>query len=260
MNTESQKYVLVTGAARGIGRAVSEAFGQSGWHVFLLDHHEQALTEQMRRMQDLGYASSSLLADLHNEQHIVSAMKQAAKIAPKLDALINNAGIMSPRLPLTDMPVEHFDDVIAVNLRAPFLCVKYALPLLEKAKAPAVVNMASTRALMSEANTFPYSASKGGILALTHAMAVSLGPKIRVNAVSPGWIEVSDWQDGENRQVPIHSEADCAQHPVGRVGRPQDIAKACQFLCSNESGFITGTNLVIDGGMTVKMIYVENEE
>jgi NAD(P)-dependent dehydrogenase (short-subunit alcohol dehydrogenase family) len=120
----------------------------------------------------------------------------------------------------------------------------------KNAKGGAIVNIASTRALMSEPNSEAYAASKGGILSLTHALAVSLaGDHIRVNAISPGWIETGDY--GKLRQI------DHAQHPAGRVGKPDDIARACLYLCHDENDFITGTNIVIDGGMTRKMIYVE---
>lgn len=109
---------------------------------------------------------------------------------------------------------------------------------------------------MSEPDTEAYSASKGGLLALTHSMAVSLGPYgIRVNAVSPGWIETCDWQLSSRATLPQHSERDKKQHPVGRVGTPDDIAEACLYLTGPQSGFITGQNLIIDGGMTIRMIY-----
>jgi NAD(P)-dependent dehydrogenase (short-subunit alcohol dehydrogenase family) len=136
------------------------------------------------------------------------------------------------------------------------LCTKYALPLLEKSKAPAVLNISSTRAFMSEPDTFGYSASKGGLEALTHSLAISLADKrIRVNAIAPGWIETGPWEKQSKRYVPKHSQADREQHPVGRVGEPEDIAEATLFLCSEKAGFITGQHLIIDGGMTVKMIY-----
>jgi len=110
---------------------------------------------------------------------------------------------------------------------------------------------------MSEADSEAYAASKGGLLAMTHALAVSLGPAVRVNAISPGWIEVRDWQKRSRAETPVHTAEDAAQHPVGRVGKPEDIAQACLYLAAPEAGFITGVNLVIDGGMTIKMIYAE---
>lgn len=119
-----------------------------------------------------------------------------------------------------------------------------------------MVNIASTRAFMSEPGSEAYGASKGGLLALTHALAVSLGPLgIRVNAVSPGWIETSEWKAGGKAKPPELRPADHDQHPAGRVGRPEDVAAACLYLCSARAGFVTGTNVTVDGGMTRKMIY-----
>jgi NAD(P)-dependent dehydrogenase (short-subunit alcohol dehydrogenase family) len=130
-----------------------------------------------------------------------------------------------------------------------YVVARHTVPHMILAGRGAIINIASTRALMSEPDGEPYGASKGGVLALTHAMAISLGRhKIRVNAISPGWIHTTD--------DPLRPE-DHAQHPVGRVGRPEDVAAACVFLAApEESGFMTGQNLVLDGGMTVKMIYV----
>lgn len=137
--------------------------------------------------------------------------------------------------------------IISVNLSSVFLCTKYALPHLKK-KGGSIVNITSTRAHMSEPDTEAYSASKGGILALTHSLAVSLGPKVRVNCISPGWIETGDYSKLR--------KADHLQHPAGRVGRPEDIAEAVMFLSSDENGFITGVDLAVDGGMMRKMIYI----
>ena len=133
---------------------------------------------------------------------------------------------------------------------------KHASPWLER-DGGSVVNICSTRALMSKAGTEAYSASKGGLLALTHALAMSLGPRVRVNAVSPGWIEVSAWKKASRRSSPVLSERDHSQHPAGRVGKPDDIARMVLFLLAEENSFITGQNFVVDGGMTKRMIYVE---
>jgi len=126
----------------------------------------------------------------------------------------------------------------------------------DEAGEGAIINIASTRALMSEPDTESYSASKGGLAALTHALAISFGPEVRVNCISPGWIDVSAWQKHNRRRPEALSEADHEQHPAGRVGRVEDVAAMAVFLASEESGFITCQNFVVDGGMTKKMIYV----
>jgi NAD(P)-dependent dehydrogenase (short-subunit alcohol dehydrogenase family) len=172
----------------------------------------------------------------------------------RIDVLINNAAIMS-NAPPTELELADWNRVLATNLTGPFLCAKHAAPYLKRHRG-AIVNIASTRAFMSEANTEAYSASKGGLCALTHALAVSLGPAVRVNCVSPGWIETRPSRKKSRREIPQLSEADHLQHPAGRVGIPDDIAALVEFLVSDESGFITGANFMADGGMTRKMIYV----
>ena len=171
----------------------------------------------------------------------------------RLDLLVNNAGI-SANAPITELPLEAWNRVLAVNLTGMFLTVKYAAPYLRERRG-SIVNIASTRALMSEPNTEAYTASKGGVVSFTHALAVSLGPEIRANCISPGWIEVGDWQKSSRRRQPEHSDADRRQHPAGRVGKPDDIAAMIAFLASPDAGFLTGENIVIDGGITRKMIY-----
>jgi NAD(P)-dependent dehydrogenase (short-subunit alcohol dehydrogenase family) len=166
----------------------------------------------------------------------------------RLDAVVSNAGIMI-RKPIGALTLAEWNRVIDTNLTATFLLVRAAERALHKAKG-AIVTVASTRALMSEPNTESYSATKGGLVALTHALALSLGPDVRVNCVSPGWIETKD--HGALRQK------DHAQHPTGRVGKPQDIAEIVGWLIDAKcSGFVTGANFVVDGGMTRKMIYEE---
>ena len=135
-------------------------------------------------------------------------------------------------------------------------CWRQALPGL-RLRRGCIINISSTRAIQSEPHTEAYAAAKGGLLALTHALAVSLGPEIRVNAICPGWIETGPWQKTSRRRVPDHREVDRAQHPVGRVGEPADIAALVAFLAGPQCGFITGEPIVVDGGMTRKMIYAE---
>jgi NAD(P)-dependent dehydrogenase (short-subunit alcohol dehydrogenase family) len=143
-----------------------------------------------------------------------------------------------------------------VNLTGAFLCAKYAAPHLRK-NGGSIVNVASTRAFMSERHTEAYSASKGGLFALTHALAVSLGPEVRVNSISPGWIETSELRKRSARTPARLSAQDHSQHPAGRVGNAEDVAALALFLLDPGNSFVTGQNFVVDGGMTKKMIYVE---
>lgn len=236
---------VVTGGAQGIGRAITIYLQQKGFQVVVADVLEEAAS---------GLAGITFVkADVSKELEIQQLIQTTVEKFEGIDALVNNVGIGINK-PLTDLSLDEWNHVLAVNLTSIFLSTKYAAPYLKASKG-AVVNIASTRALMSEANTEAYSASKGGVVALTHALAISLGPDVRVNCVSPGWIETRDWQPV--KQEVKHSEEDKKQHPVGRVGQPNDIAAMVHYLLSEESGFITGQNFVIDGGMTKKMIYAE---
>lgn len=249
------RVALVTGGAQGIGRAISYRLAQEGYRVSIADTHRAAGAETVQFIHRQGGEAMFLPVDIAHEEQVVKWLNLTVEQFGSVDVLVNNAGIGRGGSMLT-LPMADFDRVLAVNVRGTFLCSRHAAAQMIRAGGGSIVNIASTRALMSEADTEAYSASKGAVLALTHAMAVSLGPYgIRVNAISPGWIETGDWQHSEAAVVPHHSELDRLQHPAGRVGRPDDIAEACVYLLDDRAGFITGQNLVIDGGMTVKMIY-----
>jgi NAD(P)-dependent dehydrogenase (short-subunit alcohol dehydrogenase family) len=235
------KVAIVTGGAQGIGRATA---------LYLQKKNYQVVTADIEPFEhpELHF----IKADVSSETDVQRLVQETVKKYGRIDALVNNVGIGISK-PISQLSLEEWNRVLAANLSSIFLCTKYAESYLRQAKG-AIVNIASTRALMSEANTEAYSASKGGVVALTHALAVSLAPDVRVNCVSPGWIETRDWQ--KEPQEVIHSEADKHQHLVGRVGQPNDIAAMVAYLLSQESSFITGQNFVIDGGMTKKMIYV----
>lgn len=249
------KTAAITGGAQGIGRAVALAFAKKGYRVSLIDVHKEAGLETIRMIRSHGGQAIFVAGDVSREADVGKWLHLTVQELGSVDVLINNAGIGISGSML-DLPMESFDRVIAVNLRGTFISSRYAARYMRKQKAGSIIHIASTRALMSEADTEAYAASKGGILALTHAMAVSLGHYgIRVNAVSPGWIETGPWQYGKQAVVPEHTDRDRLQHPVGRVSTPDDIAHACLYLAGDKAGFITGQNIVIDGGMTIKMIY-----
>lgn len=251
------KVVLISGGGQGIGRAAAVRFAEAGYAVSLCDVDKDAGQEVIRGIRKVGGRALFLRADAGIPEELERWIKLTRTEFGSVDVLVNNAGI-SRNGPVLELSLEDWDRVLSVNLRGTFFASQCAARIMKEQGGGAIINIASTRGLMSEANTEAYSASKGGILALTHALAVSLGPfGIRVNAISPGWIETRDWQLSSRAVTPYHSERDRLQHPVGRVGVPDDIAKACLYLAGSDAGFITGQNLVVDGGMTVKMIYEE---
>jgi hypothetical protein len=234
---------VVTGAARGIGRAIAARLHADGWAVVLNDADAAA---GRAAACDLGDRAAFRAGDVGDEPAIRSLVAFAVERFGRLDAAVSNAGIMV-RKPVTDLALDEWRRVLDTNLTGTFLLAKHAAPYL-KATRGSIVAIASTRALMSEPDTEAYAASKGGLVALTHALALSLGPEVRVNCVSPGWIDTTDGTDLRPK--------DHAQHPAGRVGTPGDVAELAAYLVAGErSGFVTGANLVIDGGMTRKMTY-----
>jgi NAD(P)-dependent dehydrogenase (short-subunit alcohol dehydrogenase family) len=230
----SQKAALVTGGARGIGQATAALLAERGYRVAIADIQ-----------LDRGSGMTSIRCDVSREPSVRACIRQVVKRFGRLDALVNNAGIASPgNGPVDKLALAEWNRRIGVNLTGAFLMTKHAAPHLRRTRG-AIVNIASTRALQSEPDTEAYAASKGGLVALTHALAMSLGPQVRVNCISPGWIA----------HGPV-KKRDHAQHPVGRVGRDQDVAELVAFLLSDAAGFATGANYVLDGGMSKKMIYV----
>ena len=251
MEKEPVRTALVTGGAQGIGKGIAAHLAARGYRVVAADHDPQAGRDL--DLPDVAFVP----CDVSREASVKRCIAGLLRRFGRLDALINNAGLAGPASgPLEKLPLAQWNRRIAVNLTGVFLMTKHAAPHLRVARG-AVVNVASTRALQSEPDTESYAASKGGVVALTHAMAMSLGPEVRVNCVSPGWIDVSgEWKKRSARKPLKLRRADHAQHPAGRVGRPEDVAALVAYLVSDEAAFVTGQNFVIDGGMTRKMIYV----
>ena len=224
------KTAIVTGAAGLIGRGICQALVADGWTVAAFD-----LKPGPDRVR-------SVICDVGDEASVQAAFAELGWDG--LDLLVNNAGIADPdRGPMAELSLAEWRRVTDSHLTGAFLMSRAAIPLLRDGGS--IIHMVSTRAFMSEPDTEAYAASKGALVALTHAMAISLGPKVRVNAIAPGWVS-----DGEDLRPVDH-----AQHPVGRVGRPDDIAGAVLYLAG--AGFVTGQVLTVDGGMTRKMIYAD---
>ena len=231
---------IVTGAARGIGAGIARRLAGEGWKVTCADQDGEAVASLASEI-----CGSGVTCDVGSETDIERLVALTRARWGRIDAIVSNAG-MTAFAPIQQTSRESWDRVLATNLTATFLLARAAESDLRRARG-AIVTIASTRAHMSEPNTLAYSATKGGLVALTHALAITLAPDVRVNCISPGWIATG-------KQGAL-TASDHAQHPAGRVGRPEDIASAVSYFLSADASFVTGAELVVDGGMTRKMIY-----
>ena len=244
----TERTVLVTGGAHGIGRAIATAFLEVGATVLVFDIDTAAGEAFARECREKGQPLSFYAIDLTQPANVCQLFTELAS-RQRIDILVNNAGKGNFK-PLTDLSTEEWDEILNLNLRAAFILAREFARANRGTGYGRIINIASTRFLMSEPGSEAYAASKGGLVALTHALALSLSDeKITVNCISPGWIETRDYNSLRL--------ADHRQHPSGRVGEPADIARACLFLADEQNDFINGQNIIIDGGMTRKMIYLE---
>ncbi len=250
------KFCIVTGGAQGIGKGICRHLLQLGMGVAIFDNDADAGFETLEELGDLGDLQF-FHADVGSESDMREAVGKTLEHFGALHALINNAGIANPLIKKAEeLELAYWEKIIRINLTGVFLAAKHCIPHL-KTTGGSIVNVSSTRALQSEPDGEAYAASKGGVLALTHALAISLSGKVRVNCISPGWIDTSK---NKKSSIPKGNEPtteDHEQHPCGRAGEPADIAHLVEFLISPEkSGFITAQNFIVDGGMTKKMIYI----
>ena len=220
------KVVVITGGAHGIGRAVADAFRRENASIYIIDKQP----------------GEWFTGDVSDKETLERFAESIVEKSGHVDCLINNALPMMKGI--DECSWEEFSYALAVGVTAPFYLTKLLAPYF--APGASVINISSSRDRMSQPQTESYTAAKGGIAALTHAMAVSLAGKARVNSISPGWIDTTGSEI---------TGADALQQPAGRVGKPDDIAEMVLFLCSEKAGFITGENICIDGGMTKLMIY-----
>lgn len=271
--TFANRVVVITGGAGGIGRCLVETFAQHGAHVAFIDVDADAGQALEALLTDNGCSVFFQAGDIAEPSVLEGFAALLGERFDGVDILVNNA-CLSRRGILSGCNAADFQYVQQVGVTAPYLLASLLLPQFQPGAS--IVNIASTRAFQSQPDTESYSAAKGGILALTHALAVSLSHRVRVNAVSPGWIDTTDWHGipkrlGGNQPAleaipntagnpesvlpPGLSPADPAQHPANRIGTPMDIARAVLFLCHPDNSFVTGQNLTVDGGMTAQMIY-----
>jgi NAD(P)-dependent dehydrogenase (short-subunit alcohol dehydrogenase family) len=246
------KVFLVTGGGRGIGRAIVRRLAEDGGQVCIVDVDRHAGLDAVR---EYGERVTYVRADVASERDVRRAVATCARWGSRLDGVVNDAAIADAETgPIETVSLVRWRKYLDVNLTGTFLVAKHALPHLRRTRG-SIVNLGSTRAMQSEPHTEAYAACKGAVVAFTHALAISEGPRVRVNCISPGWIATDELAPRDRRKKPRLSREDHAQHPVGRVGRPEDVASLCAWLLSDEAAFVTGQNLVTDGGMTRKMIY-----
>jgi len=240
------KVVIVTGSGKGIGRSIAMRYASEGANVIVAKKDELSGSETEKSILSAGGTAKFIRTDVSNPGDILAMVSKTVELFGTVDIIINNAGISKWKSPY-EISVEEWDVIINTNLRGAFLCSREAAKIMREHGGGSIVNIASTRAFMSEPDSEAYAATKGGIVSLTHALAASFSKdKIRVNCISPGWIETGDYSQLK--------PADHTQHFSGRVGKPEDIAEACIYLTKEGNNFINGANIIIDGGMMRKMI------
>lgn len=246
------RVAIVTGGGQGIGKAIAALLLSRGFSVTLAERNEHTGHAAAEDLKDRGGRVRFVPTDVGDEESVAACVQETVRAFGGLSALVNNAADANPyNAPLSELTLDEWEQKIRTNLTGPLLCAKHCARSFQP-EGGAIVNVSSTRALQSERCQEAYAASKGGLIALTHALAITLGPRVRVNCVSPGFIDTSAWTPGPARTL---RDVDHTQHPVGRVGRPEDVAELVCFLLSDAAGFITGQNLVVDGGMVRRMMY-----
>lgn len=257
MNRLSDKVVLITGAAKGIGRATAFLFNQEGARVFLVDLDKGTLQKTLAMIKSQGGRAAGRVADVSKEKDVRASVRSALKIFGTVDVLVNNAGILGPALAISEFSEREWDRVFQVNVKGTFLFTKHLLPFMIERDGGTIINIASVSGIKASRISPAYSASKGAIVALTKTLALAYAPNnIRVNCICPGSIE-TDMLNGFFESVADRKRRQrlrrdfLKRHPLGRFGQGEDIAHAALYLASAESSFVTGVDLVVDGGSSL---------
>lgn len=248
------KVCVVTGGALGIGRCLTREFAKAGAKIAFIDKNEVAGKENLGYLEEQGASVIYMTGNIAEEETLNHFTEFVVKEFGTIDILINNAAYSMGGIH-TPCSFEDFNKVLRTGVTAPYMLTQLFLPYFNEGAS--IVNISSTREFMSQANTESYTATKGAVSALTHALAISLAGKVRVNSIAPGWIDTGKYYDPN--YVPDYTEADVKQHPSNRIGEPEDIARAVMILCDERNSFINGENLRIDGGMSKRMIYSGDE-
>jgi NAD(P)-dependent dehydrogenase (short-subunit alcohol dehydrogenase family) len=248
------RVAIVTGGAKGIGRGIAKVFLQEGAKVVIADWDRETGEVTAETFRGEGGEVLFVHCDVSDEAQVKGMVEKSVATFGRIDILVNNAGVGVYK-PVLETTSEDWDRCLAVNLKGAFLCAKYAIPHMQEAGKGAIVNISSVHAHATVNGVAPYAASKGGMTALTRNMAIDYGPAIRVNAIAPGWVltpliqSIFDSYDDPAEQQRLVEE----RQVMKRIGRPEDIGYAAAFLASDEAGFITGTQLFVDGGLTAQL-------
>jgi NAD(P)-dependent dehydrogenase (short-subunit alcohol dehydrogenase family) len=248
------KVVIVTGAAKGIGWGIAKVFSQEGAKVVVVDWDEPNGLKTTEELRQAGGEAIFVHCDVSQDDQVVAMIDKTMQVYGRIDVLVNNAGVGVYKS-ITDASIADWDLAMGVNLKGQFLCSRYTIPHMQAQGKGVIINISSVHAFQTVNGVAPYATSKGGVYALTHAMAIDLGPTIRVNAIAPGWVMTPLIQSiFDSYADPAAQQKEVERRQVmKRIGRPEDIGYAAAFLASDEASFITGTQLFVDGGLTAQL-------